>query len=102
MPPSPRNAMPRIAPPTRSQNASRRSLPSICVLPRKPSRRAMEVKSSAADRFVTRPPKGLVAALVYGPDQGLVRERATNLAKSVVPDLNDPFRVAELAVVALQ
>jgi DNA polymerase-3 subunit delta len=57
----------------------------------------MEVKSNAADRFVTRPPADLVAALVYGPDQGLVRERAAALAKSVVPDLNDPFRVAEFA-----
>src|SRR4051812_42476857 len=55
----------------------------------------MIVKSHEADRFVTRPPSGLVAALVFGPDQGLVRERAETLAKTVVPDLNDPFRVAE-------
>jgi DNA polymerase-3 subunit delta len=57
----------------------------------------MEIKSHAADRFVARPPADLVAALVYGPDQGLVRERATVLAKSVVSDLADPFRVSELA-----
>ena len=56
----------------------------------------MEIKSHLADRFVARPPAGLVAALVYGPDQGMVRERASALARSVVPDLNDPFRVAEL------
>ena len=56
----------------------------------------MEIKSHLADRFVARPPAELVAALVYGPDQGMVRERAAALAKSVVPDLNDPFRVAEL------
>ena len=56
----------------------------------------MEVKSSAAERFIGQLPKDLVAALVYGPDQGLVRERAATVAKSVLPDLNDPFRVAEL------
>ena len=56
----------------------------------------MEIKSHLADRFVASPPPSLVAALVYGPDQGMVRERAGRLAKSVVPDLNDPFRVAEL------
>ena len=56
----------------------------------------MEVKSAAAERFIGSLPSGLIAALIYGPDQGLVRERATAVAKSVVPDLNDPFRVAEL------
>jgi DNA polymerase-3 subunit delta len=61
----------------------------------------MEVKSHLADRFVARPPADLVAALVYGPDQGMVRERAAALAKSVVPDLSDPFRVAELDESAL-
>ena len=56
----------------------------------------MEIKSHLADRFVARPPLGLVAVLVYGPDQGMVRERASALARSIVPDLNDPFRVSEL------
>ena len=56
----------------------------------------MEIKSHLADRFVARPPADLVAALLYGPDQGMVHERASALARSVVPDLNDPFRVAEL------
>jgi DNA polymerase III subunit delta len=61
----------------------------------------MIVKSHEADRFVQRPPAHLIAALVFGPDQGLVRERAEALAKSVVPDLQDPFRVAELDEAAL-
>jgi DNA polymerase III subunit delta len=56
----------------------------------------MEVKSAAAEKFIGNLPKELVAALVYGPDQGLVRERAARVAKSVIADLNDPFRVAEL------
>src|SRR5450755_3189155 len=69
----------------------------ICVTPHKRTdSSAMEIKSHLADRFMASPPPSLVAALVYGPDQGMVRERAGRLAKSVVPDLNDPFRVAEL------
>jgi hypothetical protein len=75
-----------------------RSSPSICGRSRKTQGdpQAMEVKASAAERFVGQFPSHLVAALVYGPDQGLVRERAATVAKSVLPDLNDPFRVAEL------
>src|SRR5215475_7189133 len=62
----------------------------------------MEIKSHLADRFVAKPPPSLLAALLYGPDQGMVRERATALAKTVAPDLNDPFRVAELDEAALE
>jgi DNA polymerase-3 subunit delta len=57
----------------------------------------MIVKAADADRFCTRPPAGISALLLYGPDQGLVRERAEAAAKSVVPDLTDPFRIAEFA-----
>jgi DNA polymerase-3 subunit delta len=56
----------------------------------------MIVRARDADRFVARPPAQLLAALLYGPDQGLVRERARILAQTVVADLSDPFRVAEL------
>jgi DNA polymerase III subunit delta len=55
----------------------------------------MIVKPGEAERFAAKPPADLRAALVYGPDQGLVRERADRIAKSVA-DLADPFRVAEL------
>jgi DNA polymerase III subunit delta len=56
----------------------------------------MEVKTSQIDRFIARPPDGLVAVLLFGPDQGAVRERANALARTVVPDLSDPFRVSDL------
>jgi DNA polymerase III subunit delta len=56
----------------------------------------MIVKPSDVERYVDHPPKGVIAVLVFGPDRGLVRERADRLAKSVVPDLSDPFRVADL------
>ena len=61
----------------------------------------MIVKSADAERYAAKPPKDLVAALVFGPDAGLVRERAEKLMKSVVEDLNDPFRVADLDESAL-
>ncbi|HWU25520.1 MAG TPA: DNA polymerase III subunit delta [Rhizomicrobium sp.] len=56
----------------------------------------MIVKTADAERYVSRPPPGVVAALVFGPDQGLVRERAERLVKTVVADLGDPFRVADI------
>lgn len=55
-------------------------------------------KLSAADAAralaASRPAHG--AYLLYGPDVGLVRERADHLAAMVVDDANDPFRVAIL------
>jgi DNA polymerase-3 subunit delta len=56
----------------------------------------MMIKTGDADRFVAKPPKDLSAVLVFGPDQGLVRERAEALIRSVVPDLKDPFLIADL------
>ena len=61
----------------------------------------MIVKSHEADRYAANPPKGLMVALVYGPDAGLVTERAEKLMKSVVSDLSDPFNVADLSEAAL-
>ncbi len=61
----------------------------------------MIVKSSEADRYAASPPKHMVAALVFGPDQGLVRERAERMAKTVVPDLTDAFQVSDLDEAAL-
>jgi len=61
----------------------------------------MIVKSHEADRYAANPPNGLMAALVYGPDAGLVQERTEKLLKSVVPDLTDPFNVADLSETVL-
>ena len=56
----------------------------------------MKVQPRNADGFVRRPDPGVRAVLIYGPDGGLVRERANILAKAVVDDPSDPFRVTEL------
>jgi DNA polymerase-3 subunit delta len=56
----------------------------------------MIVRTGDADHFVKKPPRNLNAALLFGPDQGLVRERAEQLMRTVVADLTDPFRVSDL------
>jgi DNA polymerase-3 subunit delta len=51
--------------------------------------------------FLQRPDPAVGAVLFYGPDTGLVRERADTLARTVCPDPGDPFRVADLDAAAL-
>lgn len=62
----------------------------------------MKVATNRADAFARNPDPSVRAVLVYGPDDGLVRERADALTRSVAEDLNDPFRVADLSVAALR
>jgi len=47
--------------------------------------------------FLKAVPKEIRAVLFFGPDGGLIRERAQLLAKATVPDINDPFNVSDLA-----
>ncbi|HYE00317.1 MAG TPA: DNA polymerase III subunit delta [Alphaproteobacteria bacterium] len=61
----------------------------------------MKLAGKRIDAFVRRPDPAVRAVLVYGPDSGLVRERATLLGRSAVEDLSNPFRVAELAASAV-
>jgi DNA polymerase-3 subunit delta len=51
--------------------------------------------------FLAAPDRAARAALVYGGDAGLVRERADRLAHAIVPDPKDAFRAADLAATAL-
>ena len=57
----------------------------------------MKIAAGKADAFVKSPPENLRIALIYGPDEGLVRERATKLSETIVPDLSDPFLVCEMS-----
>jgi DNA polymerase-3 subunit delta len=52
--------------------------------------------SRDADSFLQHTAPGLGAVLLYGPDAGLVRERAEALVRRVVEDPGDAFRVCEL------
>jgi DNA polymerase-3 subunit delta len=47
--------------------------------------------------FLRQPDPAIRGVLLYGPDAGLVRERADMLARAILPDLHDPFRVADLS-----
>ena len=49
------------------------------------------IKASDVDRFVAKPDPRTPIVLVYGPDTGLVRERADALVKASIDDPNDPF-----------
>jgi DNA polymerase-3 subunit delta len=56
----------------------------------------MKLPAQRIGAFLRAPDAATRAALFYGPDAGLVRERADLLASAICPDLNDAFRVAEL------
>ncbi len=56
----------------------------------------MKLQARQIDGFLKSPDKTARAVLVYGPDQGLVKERAKILGLKIVPDLNDPFNAAHL------
>lgn len=53
-------------------------------------------KAAEVDAFISQPHSGLPIVLLYGPDAGLVRERADALIRSAVKDPQDPFAVALL------
>ncbi len=61
----------------------------------------MKIAPARLAAFLQRPDPEIRALLLYGPDAGLVRERADNLARTVCADLADPFRVADLNGAAL-
>jgi DNA polymerase III subunit delta len=61
----------------------------------------MKLVGGRIESFLRRPDPGIGSVLLFGPDAGLVRERAENLARTVCPDLRDPFRVAELTATLL-
>lgn len=48
------------------------------------------------ERFLGRPDPAIRAALIYGRDQGVVRDRARQLAAKLVTDPDDPFDVSLL------
>jgi DNA polymerase-3 subunit delta len=54
------------------------------------------VKAADVDAFVARPDPGRPVVLVFGPDAGLVSERANAIVKASVDDVNDPFALARL------
>lgn len=54
------------------------------------------LKGGEIDRFLKAPDPARPIVLIYGPDAGLVGERARAVAKAAVADLDDPFSVVRL------
>ncbi len=54
------------------------------------------IKSAEADRFINRPPAGVFLYLVFGPDAGLVAERARTILTRAVDDPKDAFQLMRL------
>jgi DNA polymerase-3 subunit delta len=54
------------------------------------------LRGKEIDAFLARPDPGRPIILLYGPDAGLVRERADALLASAVEDPNDPFSLVRL------
>lgn len=55
----------------------------------------MKLTTRQIDSFLRQP--STPAVLLYGPDAGLVRERAEQLARQIAGDAADPFRVTEIS-----
>jgi DNA polymerase III subunit delta len=56
----------------------------------------VRLKAAQVDAFLARPRPEVATVLLYGPDAGLVAERAKALALKVVGTVDDPFRTSEL------
>jgi DNA polymerase-3 subunit delta len=54
------------------------------------------LRGKEIDSFLARPDSARPIILLYGPDAGLVRERADALLASAVDDPNDPFSLVKL------
>lgn len=56
----------------------------------------MKLDRRQIDDFLKNPGEKTAAVLVFGPDEGLVRERVNALVKAAAGSGDDPFRVVEL------
>lgn len=57
----------------------------------------MKITAGQVERFLKAPNAKTPVVLIYGPDEGLVRERVDLLIKTVLDDPKDPFRLSDLA-----
>jgi DNA polymerase-3 subunit delta len=51
----------------------------------------MKVTGTRQDRFLAQPPQGLIGALLFGPDRGLVKARSAALISTLAPDVDPAF-----------
>ena len=53
-------------------------------------------KAGRGEQVCSRPPEDIRAILIYGPNNGLIRERAKSAIKFAVENFADAFRLCEL------
>jgi DNA polymerase-3 subunit delta len=58
----------------------------------------VKLAAGQVERFLRRPDPATPVVLIYGPDEGLVRERVERLIAAVLDDPRDPFRASELGL----
>jgi DNA polymerase-3 subunit delta len=61
----------------------------------------MKLAGARVAAFLRQPDPQVRAVLCYGPDAGLVQERAAALAAAICPDPRDPFRAVDLPAAGL-
>src|SRR5579863_2100155 len=88
------SAMPKTAPRRKSLITSRPGSRPISRLA--PRTSVVALRGKDIDAYLARPDPGRPIILLYGPDAGLVRERADALLKSAVDDVDDPFSLVKL------
>ena len=56
----------------------------------------MKLDKQPLERFLKEPGGNIAAVLIFGPDEGMVHERAMIVSRAVLGDVDDPFRLTEL------
>ena len=57
----------------------------------------MKLSAAEISSFLASPPKNMAAVLIYGADEGLVRERTETISRAILGGAgDDPFRLAHL------
>jgi len=62
----------------------------------------VKLTGSRTEAFLRRPDPGIGTVLLFGPEQGLVEERARQLIRAAIGPDNDPFRLSEMPVETLK
>lgn len=62
----------------------------------------MKLTGKQAEAFLLKPDPAVRAVLLYGPDAGLIRERAAALLAQIVADPQDPFSVSDISAAQLK
>jgi DNA polymerase-3 subunit delta len=57
----------------------------------------MKILPQQVDAFIKNPSVAIHAVLIYGPDNGLVKERFTALSRAIVTSIDDPFSVNDFS-----